>query len=158
MLAIFLLVEIIHGNASYLWPLLWCGYSTIIYFFKPKERIVFNLWYKFVRINCRNQKTWPLTVTSESIRQCWKENLLDHVKLVICIYLNIYISIYLCIYIYISIFYLYLSIVTSRRQSNAPMRPSSSPQWLCGDMPAMDGQRRSSRIVSVRTNRVLNEH
>ena len=28
---------------------------------------------------------------------------------------------------------------------------------LC-DMQAMDGQRRSSRIVSVRTNRVLNKH
>ena len=40
-----------------------------------------------------------------------------------------------------------------------PMHPSSSsPQWLCGDMPAMDGQWRSSRIVSVRTNRVLNKH
>ena len=31
---------------------------------------------------------------------------------------------------------------------------SSSPQWLCGNMPAMDGQWRSSRIVSVRTNRL----
>ena len=40
-----------------------------------------------------------------------------------------------------------------------PMRPSSSsPQWLCGDMPAMDGQWRSSRIASVRANRVLNKH
>ena len=39
------------------------------------------------------------------------------------------------------------------------MHPSSSlPQWLCGDMPAMDGQWRSSRIVSARTNRVLNKH
>ena len=38
------------------------------------------------------------------------------------------------------------------------MHASSSPQWLCGDMPAMDGQWRSSRIVSVRTNRVLNKH
>ena len=40
------------------------------------------------------------------------------------------------------------------------MRPSSSsPQWLCGgDMLAMDGQWRSSRIVSVRTKRVLNKH
>ena len=39
------------------------------------------------------------------------------------------------------------------------MRPSSSsPQWLCGDMPAMDGQWQSSRIVSVGTNRVLNKH
>ena len=39
------------------------------------------------------------------------------------------------------------------------MRPSSSsPQWFCGDMPAMAGQWRSSRIVSVRTNRVLNKH
>ena len=36
------------------------------------------------------------------------------------------------------------------------MRLSSSlPQWFCGDMPAMDGQWWSSRIVSVRTNRVL---
>ena len=40
-----------------------------------------------------------------------------------------------------------------------PMRPSSSsPQWLCGDMPVMDSQWRSSRIISVRTNRVLNKH
>ena len=39
------------------------------------------------------------------------------------------------------------------------LRPSSSSsQWLCGDMPAMDGQWQSSRIVSVRTNRVLNKH
>ena len=39
------------------------------------------------------------------------------------------------------------------------MRPSSSsPQWLCSDIPAMDGQWRSSHIVSVRTNRVLNKH
>ena len=39
------------------------------------------------------------------------------------------------------------------------MRPSSSsPQWLCGDMLAMDGQWWSSRIVSVRTNRVLSKH
>ena len=39
------------------------------------------------------------------------------------------------------------------------MRPSSSsPQWLRGDMPAMDGQWRSSRIVSVRTNREHNKH
>ena len=34
---------------------------------------------------------------------------------------------------------------------------SSSPQWLCGDIPAMDGQWRNSRIVSV-TNRALNKH
>ena len=39
------------------------------------------------------------------------------------------------------------------------MRPSSSsPQWLRGDMPAMDGQWRNSRIVSVRTNREHNKH
>ena len=31
-------------------------------------------------------------------------------------------------------------------------------QWLCGNMPAMHGQWRSSPIVSVRTNRVLNKH
>ena len=38
------------------------------------------------------------------------------------------------------------------------MHPSSSSrQWLCGNMPAMDGQWWSSRIVSVRTNRVLNK-
>ena len=43
-------------------------------------------------------------------------------------------------------------------QEDNPMHASSSPQWLCGDMPAMDGQWRSSRIVSVRTNRVLNKH
>ena len=30
--------------------------------------------------------------------------------------------------------------------------------WICCDMPATDGQRRSSRVVSVRTNRVLNKH
>ena len=30
---------------------------------------------------------------------------------------------------------------------------SSSPQWLCGEMPAMDGQWQSSPIVSVTTNR-----
>ena len=35
---------------------------------------------------------------------------------------------------------------------------SSSPQWLCGKMPAMDGRWQSSRIVSIRTNRVLNKH
>ena len=27
--------------------------------------------------------------------------------------------------------------------------PSSSPQWLCSDMPAMDGHWRSSCIVTV---------
>ena len=36
--------------------------------------------------------------------------------------------------------------------------PPHHHKWLCGDMPAMDGQWRSSRIVSVRTNRVLNKH
>ena len=40
-----------------------------------------------------------------------------------------------------------------------PIDPSSSsPQWLCGGMLAMDGQWQSSCIVSVRTNRVLNKH
>ena len=39
-----------------------------------------------------------------------------------------------------------------------PMCPSSSPQWLCGNMPAMDGQWGSSHIVSVRTNTVVNKH
>ena len=39
-----------------------------------------------------------------------------------------------------------------------PMHPSSSLQWLCGDMSAMDGQWQSSRIVSVRTNRVFSKH
>ena len=39
------------------------------------------------------------------------------------------------------------------------MRPSgSSPQWLCGDMAAMDDLWPSSRIVSVTTHRVLNKH
>ena len=39
-----------------------------------------------------------------------------------------------------------------------PMRASSSsPQWLCGYMPAMDGHWRSSRIASVRTKIVLNK-
>ena len=38
------------------------------------------------------------------------------------------------------------------------MRPSSSsPQWLCGGMTAVDDQWWSSRIVSVRTNRVLHD-
>ena len=39
---------------------------------------------------------------------------------------------------------------------NAPI--SSSPQWLCGDIPTMDDQWQSSRIVNVRTNRVLTKH
>ena len=40
-----------------------------------------------------------------------------------------------------------------------PMRPfSSSPQWLCGDMLAMESQWRCSCIFSARTNRVLNKH
>ena len=30
-----------------------------------------------------------------------------------------------------------------------PLNQTSSPKWLCGDLPAMDGQWRSSRIVSV---------
>ena len=38
------------------------------------------------------------------------------------------------------------------------MRPSSSPQWLGGDILAMDGQWQISRFVSVRTNRLLNKH
>ena len=47
---------------------------------------------------------------------------------------------------------------TSTRLGDYPMRPSSSsPQWLCGNMPAADGQWRSSRFVRVRTNRVLNK-
>ena len=38
------------------------------------------------------------------------------------------------------------------------MHPSSSsPQWLCGNMPAMHGQWRSSRIVTAGTNRELNK-
>ena len=32
--------------------------------------------------------------------------------------------------------------------------PPHQPQWLCADMPAMDGQWQSSRIVSVGTNSV----
>ena len=40
-----------------------------------------------------------------------------------------------------------------------PICPSSSsPQWLSGDLPAMDGQWWRSRIVSVRTDRVFNKH
>ena len=35
------------------------------------------------------------------------------------------------------------------------MRPSSSPQWLCGDIPAMDSQWRSPHIITIGTNRVL---
>ena len=35
---------------------------------------------------------------------------------------------------------------------------SSSPQWLCGNMPTMDGQWQSSRISSVRINRLLKKH
>ena len=39
------------------------------------------------------------------------------------------------------------------------MCPSSwSSHWLCGDMPAMDGQWWGSHIVSVKTNRVPNKH
>ena len=46
-----------------------------------------------------------------------------------------------------------------RSRENNPMHPSSSsPEWLCGDMPAMSGQWRSSRIISVRTNRMFNKH
>ena len=41
-------------------------------------------------------------------------------------------------------------------QSTYP--PSSSPEWLCDDMPDMDRQWWNSRIISVRTNRVLNKH
>ena len=39
-----------------------------------------------------------------------------------------------------------------------PTRPSPHHHNGFGDTPAMDGQWRSSRIVSVRTNRVLNKH
>ena len=40
-----------------------------------------------------------------------------------------------------------------------PIKPSSSSaQWICGDVPAMDGQWQSWRIVSVRTNRVFKQH
>ena len=35
---------------------------------------------------------------------------------------------------------------------------SSSPQWLCGYMPTMDGQWQISRISSVRINRLLKKH
>ena len=66
-----------------------------------------------------------------------------------CIYIYIYIYIYIHIYIYT---YTYIFI----RQSNVPS--FSSPQWLCGDMPAMDSQWKSSRIFSVRINRMLNKH
>ena len=42
------------------------------------------------------------------------------------------------------------------RSEDNPMRPSSSsPQWLFGGMPAMDGQWRSSRILSVRNKTVF---
>ena len=59
---------------------------------------------------------------------------------------------YIYIYIYIYIYNIYI-------YKDNPMSPfSSSPQWICGDMPAIGGQWRSSRIVSVRTNRVLNKH
>ena len=48
--------------------------------------------------------------------------------------------------------YIYIYIVT-------PWRPSSSSrQWLCSNIPAMDGQCWNSYIVSVKTNRVLNKH
>ena len=39
-----------------------------------------------------------------------------------------------------------------------PMHPSSSIQWLCGDMSAMNGQWQSSRTISVKTNRVFSKH
>ena len=38
------------------------------------------------------------------------------------------------------------------------MCPSSSPQWLGGDILAMDGQWQISRFVSFRTIRLLNKH
>ena len=51
------------------------------------------------------------------------------------IYVYIYIYMYVFIYIYMYVYiYVYM---------------------LCGDMPAMEGHWWSSRIVSVRTNRVL---
>ena len=63
-------------------------------------------------------------------------------------YIYMYVYIYTCLYvIYIYIYvggHIYMS--------------SSSLQWLCGDMSAMDSQWCSSRTLSVRTNRVLNKH
>ena len=45
------------------------------------------------------------------------------------------------------------SIIHIEWSHDNPMRPfSSSPQWLCGDIPTMDGEWRSSHIVSVKTN------
>ena len=75
------------------------------------------------------------------------------------IYIYMYIYTYIIhththIYIYMYIYIYKYSDVMKTFQCPS----SSSPQWLCGDMPAMDGQWRSSRIVSVRTNRVLNKH
>ena len=54
--------------------------------------------------------------------------------------------------------YIYIHIHTIYSHENNPMSLSSSLlKWLCGDMLAMAGQWRSSRI-SVRTNRVLSKH
>ena len=72
-----------------------------------------------------------------------------------CVCIYIYIYIYICIYIYIHTYkykykYKYSDVMKTIQCAHPPH--SSSPQWLCGDMPAMDGQWQSSRIVSVRTN------
>ena len=78
-----------------------------------------------------------------------------HIYIYICIYIHIlYTHTHTYIYVYIYIYIYKYSDVMKTFQCPS----SSSPQWLCGDMPAMDGQWRSSRIVSVRTNRVLNKH
>ena len=66
-------------------------------------------------------------------------------------YIYIYIYIYVCIYVYI---YIYREVMKKIQCTQS----SSSPQWLCGAMPVMDDQWRSSRIVSDRTNRVLKNH
>ena len=79
----------------------------------------------------------------------------------IYIYIFIYTYLYIYIYIYISYIYIYIYI---HIYSDTMMtiiqctHPRWSPQWLCSDMPAMDGQWRSSHVFSVRTNRVCNKH
>ena len=59
--------------------------------------------------------------------------------------------------IFICTIYLHTKYIYSHEDN--PMLPfPSSPQWLSGDVPAMDGQWRSSRIVSIGNSRVLNNY
>ena len=84
-----------------------------------------------------------------------------YIYIYIFIYINIYIYIYIYMYVYVYVYiciyiYIYIYIHIYIRQSNVPS--FSSPQWLCGDMPAMDNQWKSSRIFNVRTNRMHKKH